>query len=76
MLTGEVGDLGQGLGGARHEGNGDWALGIGPLDGERLALDDIIVRVEQNRLGEHGGREGDNGGDSELHGELNWVGIP
>lgn len=73
VLTGKVGHLHQGRGGARHEGDGDWAFGIAPLQGERLALKDFIIRVEQNRLGEHGGGEGQNRGDSELHGELIWV---
>jgi hypothetical protein len=47
-------------------------LGVAPRQGERLALLNIVVAVGENRLGEHSGREGENGADGELH--FDWLG--
>ena len=50
-----------------HKDDGDGAGSVDPLEGERLALMNLEAHGGESRPGEHRGREGDNGGDGELH---------
>jgi hypothetical protein len=59
------------VGVAGHEGDGDGALGIVPLESEGLTLGDLVVGVEEDGLSERSGRKSENSADGELHCELN-----